>query len=635
LLQLPDSLSYTNLRVRARSLAYASTIGQKHLIRLVEELHRFVLGSDPATRPYLQSVIRSFSSMSSEPRTLITNHLSKLLGHRSGSVRMRVAMALGRLGDKQAIKSLANSLKDKDRYVRREVTSALGQIGDEAARKSLSKAIKDKDVIVGWEAAQALQRIGTNQALETLIRALSDEDWNVRYSAVEALGHFEDCRGTKALFKAIKDVNASVSSIAATMLEKSGGECTTPGFQQMLKDKEIEWRRFAAEQLGKSGDARAIGALLEATESEDQILRCHAVIAVAKLSRNQLRSKESSHSANDEPVYQSSTAHRIKNAITHAIEILIAQLRAPNHRERWHAIATLREIGGNQVAERLHQLIEDGDAKVRLAAAEALIGMCNEHAVDTFLTLLKEGDESTRADAARNLGVFRHKTIVDALLRASKDDSSYVRRWAAESLKSMLDKRAAKLLKPGTVSIDEHGVAALGVLGDRKSLKELVKLLKSKDSTIRRAVTEALGTIGTEETIEPLSEAITDSDPYVRESAAWNLGVIGSEQSIQGLLKAIRDKDYRVQDSATWSLRRIKPEVVNNGLLRALSSEDSYVRRRACQVIGYYSSDKQIIKRVKELAVADPVLSVKRVAKQAANSVSYKFENDNNTRREV
>lgn len=624
--KLPDSLTYTNLRIRARGLAYTSTIGRKHLAKLIEELHRFVSGSDPAERPYLQSIIRSFSSMSSESRAVIIDHLSKPLSNRSSSVRMRAAMALGRLGDKRAIKSLANSIKDKDARVRQEVTSALGQIGDEAAIKILSKAIRDKTMVVGWEAAQALQRIGTDHALESLIRALSDKDWNVRYSAVEALGRFDHCRGTKALFKAVKDKNADVSKIAVTMLEKSDGECVVEGFQQMLKDKEIVWRRLAAEQLGKSGDVRAIECLMEVTKSDDQILRRHAAIAIAKLSSNKARRKDSLHSPYDEPVHQSSKSQDIKNTIEYAVELLIAQLHAHDYQDRWQAIKTLREIGGDQIEERLHMLIEERDPKVRLAAAQALIGTCNEHAVETFLTLLKEGDEFTRADAARNLGIFRHKKIVDALIRALKDNSLYVRRTAAESLAPMQDERAAKLLKSRLKGIDERGaIAALGVLGDRKAVKELVRLLKSKDSTTRRAVTEALGRIGTEETVKLLTEAIADSDPYVRESAAWNLGMIGSEQSIEALLKAVRDKDPRTQDSAAWTLRSIKPEVLTTGLLRALSNEDSYVRKRACQVIGYYTSDQQILKRVADLAVADTALSVRRVAKEATIGLSYKF----------
>ena len=60
LLQLPESLNYANLRLRARGLRYASKVNEQHLSELTDQLVSVVTEGDE-TAPFLAAIIRSFS----------------------------------------------------------------------------------------------------------------------------------------------------------------------------------------------------------------------------------------------------------------------------------------------------------------------------------------------------------------------------------------------------------------------------------------------------------------------------------------------------------------------------------------------------------------------------------------------
>jgi HEAT repeat protein len=74
------------------------------------------------------------------------------------TVRIRAALALGKLGDTKAVEPLIACLKDQDSYVRRRAALALGKLGDARAIASLCAALPD------WETKEligsALVRLG-------------------------------------------------------------------------------------------------------------------------------------------------------------------------------------------------------------------------------------------------------------------------------------------------------------------------------------------------------------------------------------------------------------------------------------------------------------------------------------------
>jgi HEAT repeat protein len=83
--------------------------------------------------------------------------LIERLKDRNSAVRIRVAEALGEIGDARAVDSLIESLKD--RVIRRRVAEALGKIGDARAVEALIEALKDWDEDVRKNSIGALVKI--------------------------------------------------------------------------------------------------------------------------------------------------------------------------------------------------------------------------------------------------------------------------------------------------------------------------------------------------------------------------------------------------------------------------------------------------------------------------------------------
>jgi HEAT repeat protein len=76
---------------------------------------------------------------------------------------------------------------------------------------------------------------------------------------------------------------------------------------------------------------------------------------------------------------------------------------------------------------------------------------------------------------------------------------------------------------------------------------------------------------------------------------------------------------------AAEALGRAGNETLAGGLLGALSHKDSFVREKAAQFIGYYSSENQTFTELSRLAGADPVNEVREAAVQAIDTFRRKM----------
>jgi HEAT repeat protein len=96
--------------------------------------------------------------------------LIRALKDKDWNVRMAAAVALGNIGDAQAVKPLIARLKDKERLVRGSAAEALGNIGDVGAVKPLYAALKRHDALVHEKVTEALAKI-KRRAAEQLAAA--------------------------------------------------------------------------------------------------------------------------------------------------------------------------------------------------------------------------------------------------------------------------------------------------------------------------------------------------------------------------------------------------------------------------------------------------------------------------------
>jgi HEAT repeats len=210
------------------------------------------------------------------------------------------------------------------------------------------------------------------------------------------------------------------------------------------------------------------------------------------------------------------------------------------------AVQSLAQIGGPVARQKLIDLLNSADPKVRSIASRAMAGATGSQAVSDLLAALQtEKDAAIRAQIIRSLGNVgrgsgnqEKQTIVQALLR--------------EMESSPLDIQIA-------------AVNALGALAVKSATEALLKLARQHLSiaTLVSDIARALGEIGDDRAVELLAILLKDhGSPSVRSEAALALGKIRTAKALAALKSRLsKEKEARVKASITTAING-KPAVL-------------------------------------------------------------------------
>lgn len=232
-----------------------------------------------------------------------------------------------------------------------------------------------------------------------------------------------------------------------------------------------------------------------------------------------------------------------------ALDALIAALPDDNEKVQYAAFSGLIKLGSPQAAApMLNTLCEARDSRV-WALMKLNIGMRLRHGL---LDLVPRGDtgivafvQSTldddtldvhqRAFFLRALGRAGGAAEVEFLLAALNDYAAEVQAAAGESLGWIGDARAVEpllaLLTDERDALREIAAEALGRIGDARAFDALVTALKTDNSEwVRRAAAVALGALGDERAMDALGKAIRDEDEMVQDAAFESIKQLSNTQ---------------------------------------------------------------------------------------------------------
>jgi len=171
----PESLTFANLRLRARGLTYSARIKQDRLSDLIDRLLEFSSRKNSEERPYRKIVINSLAGVGRQAITFIETKAAPLIKIDAPNYAY-VADALGRLGSDMALPALSTALQDEEWLMRMHAEEALGQIGSDKAVATLITALQHEDSIVHLSAAQALAQINPETLISGLTLAVNQPD---------------------------------------------------------------------------------------------------------------------------------------------------------------------------------------------------------------------------------------------------------------------------------------------------------------------------------------------------------------------------------------------------------------------------------------------------------------------------
>ena len=181
------------------------------------------------------------------------------------------------------------------------------------------------------------------------------------------------------------------------------------------------------------------------------------------------------------------------------------------------AVASLAMLvsGRENSGGKRNSVFEDGNLRVREAAAEALGKIGDARAVKPLIKALRDVAFDVRLNAAFALGRIGEPAI-ESLIEALEDGNGLDREAAVEALKAM---------------------NTLSNTGDARVVQPLIKLLEDKNRAARQGAAKVLGMIGDVRAVEPLGKVLSHDDTGYY--AAEALAEIG-EPAISLLIKELK-----------------------------------------------------------------------------------------------
>lgn len=491
------------------------------------------------------------------------------------ALRVRAALAMGRLQEPWAVPLLISALADKSRAVRARAAWALGQMHDERAVRPLIQALAGTQADVHQAVSAALGALGP-LAMNALLQALNDTQPQVRQGVAAAL----ECIGTPAvepLVRTLGDDQAVVRQTAQEALQRIG----TPAVGHLmaaLQNEHWEYRRTVVETLGKIADPQSAPALLRALGDQKVAVRQAAQQAVARLGPS-------------------------------AVPLLINALLEIQLEIRQGAAEALSQIG-EPALEGLIAALRDERFLLRRRVIEVLERMADERVVQPLIQALDDVDGGVRKAAATVLGKIGGNKAVPPLVQALHDQDDHVRQAAAEALSRLGDGQATQplldALADHNLAVQRAAIDALGRLGqhDPQILQSLISALVDSRWEVRTGAREALRQAG-ELATDALLAALSDERFLVRQRAAELLGQIGDRRAVAPLIKTTSDQHAEVCRAAAEALGRLGDAQATPTLAALLQeADDEGVRERAAEALGRLADPRAVPALVQALGIS-------------------------------
>jgi len=252
--------------------------------------------------------------------------------------------------------------------------------------------------------------------------------------------------------------------------------------------------------------------------------------------------------------------------------------------------AAKQAVASDPLSDNLAK-IKNKDASVRRQAAEALGGIRNSSAIEPLKELLKDENTFVRIAALDSLGLLRANSAVREIagvLAGDAQDSA--RQSAAVALGYIGDRSSVsdliKALKDKHDGTRFAAANALGSIRDSAALSALIEGLKDANVGMRRSCLNAIGRIEDASSLPAIREAMNDTDVTVRSEAIRLGGVFMDKQSIESFKNLLKDENRSVNIAAAGALAKMG---VKDGLsvaLKAIKEVDPILKMRSAEILG-------------------------------------------------
>lgn len=208
----------------------------------------------------------------------------------------------------------------------------------------------------------------------------------------------------------------------------------------------------------------------------------------------------------------------------------IADLSSKETEVRRNAVERLGELHTAECVEPLLSALGDKDWRVRKTAVSSLLNFePNDKIFTGMISSLRSEDNAGLRNAAVEVLTKLGSLSVPFLIDAFKDNDRDVRKFIADILGDINDKRAVSALVRGLSDSDENvtlaSVEALGKLKDEAAIEPLLAVLKgSGDNLLLYTIIKALEKIGNPRIVDVLITMV--NKPGIEKAVVEALGAI-------------------------------------------------------------------------------------------------------------
>jgi HEAT repeat protein len=236
-----------------------------------------------------------------------------------------------------------------------------------------------------------------------------------------------------------------------------------------------------------------------------------------------------------------------------------------------------------------------------VSAARVLVKLDDMEAARALVDALCSRDEFVVTSVTRSLIGARNTALLDALVRALQQGNVRVRQAAADALGWMADRRSVEVLVAALGDADwkvcANAVIALGRLNDRRAVTPLVALIAGSNPAMRLVAAGILGRLGDRRATAPLVGLLDDADILVRAAGAEALGALGDPRAANPLARALeREWEDRTRMALMIALVQLKDSRALEPLLQVLERKRGTMEQRpkAAELLGELGDPRAI-----------------------------------------
>ena len=355
---LTEALHNPSERVKQGTLRCLGLLGDVSSVEPILELAR-----SPQNLIYMTHLVEALVNIGSVPPLLAAAEDRREL------LSLVAVDALGRLGGDLAVDALSRALGHKIASVRLKAAMHLGKIKSASAHSALVQALDDPDLAVQLAVVRSLRDIAGPEAVESLNGLLEHPSAEIRRNALETLARIDGPRVREIFEQGLISTNLRRRVLCIKGLGRAAAEGVDAELLTLLNDPEPEIRISAVRSLFERDATKHWDRLAKLIEDPDPVVRVGLVSLVQK--------------------------ERLKAGQ----EVLIRGLSDEQDQIRLESANGLKYIGDEAAVEPLQAALGCVDPKLKAAAALALGAIGDPRSSGPLMNLLMDSDPVVRSTA--------------------------------------------------------------------------------------------------------------------------------------------------------------------------------------------------------------------------------------------